>query len=468
MSVGARRPGPGGGEPATRAGDGAGGTDPILAALVGEGSPGAFVAAFRRMAAAAKDGPRYLREDTVEPVREAPRLPEDGPPASADDLARTVAITMNGGLGTTMGMRAPKALLPVAEGMTLLDIVLKRAESVGVMPLLMNSFATDRAVRAALGGREVAAFLQHRAPKLRRSDFTPVRVPGAPELEWCPPGHADLYTALAASGWLRRLLDRGFRVAFLSNVDNAAASPDPVVLGYFLESGAPFLMEIVRRDASDWKGGHIARRRADGRLVLRDTAQCAPEDEEAFRDPGRHSFFNTNNLWVRLDALAEALERGGGFLPLPTIVNPKTANPRDPRSTPVFHLEQTVGSAIELFEDAAVVEVPRGRFVPVKTTENLLVLRSDIYEINENGRVRAAKKPPPVALDAARYGFVSDLESRFPHGPPSLLACDRLRVTGDVRFGKRIACEGEVTIHGRPDRAAFIPDGERLTGTIRL
>lgn len=461
MSVGA--PGPGGGEGRV------GGADPVLAALVGAGSPGAFVAAFRRAVAAAKQGPRYLREDAVEPVREVPRLPEDGAPASADDLRRTVAITMNGGLGTTMGMRAPKALLAAADGMTLLDIALKRAGSVGVMSLLMNSFATDRAVRAALDGREVAAFSQHRAPKLRRSDFTPVRVPGAPELEWCPPGHADLYTALAASGWLRRLLDRGFRVAFLSNVDNVAASPDPVILGYFLGSGAPFLMEVVRRAASDRKGGHLARRRADRRLVLRETAQCAPEDEEAFRDPGRHPFFNANNLWVRLDALADALERGGGFLPLPTILNPKTANPRDPRSTPVFHLEQAAGSAIELFEGAEAVEVPRRRFVPVKTTEHLLLLRSDLYEIDEHGRVRAAKEPlPEVALDEKRYGFLSDLESRFPHGPPSLLACDRLRVTGDVRFGKRVACEGEVTIHGRPDRAAFIPDGERLTGVIRL
>ena len=439
----------------------------IEAALRHRGMSPAFRRGFLRSVMAA-GRPCRIPETAIEPVRDLPRFSEGGEPATPAERARTVAITLNGGLGTTMGMRAPKALLYATEGMTFLDIALRQAAAAGVRPVLMNSFATDAAVRGAIGDRDVRTFLQHEAPKLRREDLSPVRMPERPDLEWCPPGHGDLYTALGASGVLAELLDEGFRYAFVSNVDNVGGYPDPELLGGFVRSGAPFLMEVVRRAEDDWKGGHLARRRGDGRLLLRETAQCAPEDQDAFRDHERYCYFNANNLWLRLEALEEALDANQGFLPLPTIVNPKTADPRDPGSTPVFHLEQAAGAALEVFEGAGAVEAPRRRFAPVKTTENLLVLRSDIYAIDENGLVEPAREPPPVALDRARYGFISDLEARFPHGPPSLVACDRLRVEGDVRFGRRVACEGEVTILGRPDRPSQIPDGTRLRGVVRV
>ena len=440
----------------------------IEAVLRRRGMPAAFRRGFHASVRSALAGPCHLPESTIGPVTKLPEVGEPGAAASAGERARTVAITLNGGLGTTMGMRAPKALLYATEGLTFLDIALKQAQNAGVRPVLMNSFATDAPVREALGDRDVQSFRQHEAPKLRRADFAPVRVPDRPDLEWCPPGHGDLYTALGASGVLADLLDRGFRYAFVSNVDNVGGHPDPSLLAWFLRSGAPFLMEVVRRTSEDWKGGHLARRRSDGRLVLRETAQCAPGDRDAFRDHERYCYFNANNLWLRLAALEEALDRGGGFLPLPTIANPKTADPRDPESEPVCHLEQAAGTALEVFEGAQAVEVPRRRFAPVKTTENLLVLRSDIYAIDENGLVEPAREPPPVELDGERYRFISDLEARFPHGPPSLLACDRFQVSGDVRFGREVACEGEVTVVGRPDRPAVIPDGARLRGVVRV
>ncbi len=440
----------------------------IEASLRRRSMPAAFRRGFLRSVGAAARGPCHLGEAAIEPVTDLARIVPAGRTASAQECARTVAITLNGGLGTTMGMRAPKALLYATENMTFLDIALRQAEAAGVRSVLMNSFATDAAVRQAVGERDARSFLQHEAPKLRRRDFCPVQVPERPDLEWCPPGHGDLYTALGTSGVLKDLLDEGFRYAFVSNVDNVGGCPDPVLLAHFIGSGAPFLMEVVRRTAEDWKGGHLARRRSDGRMVLRETAQCAPEDRDAFRDHERYCYFNANNLWLRLEALRDALDHERGFLPLPTIVNPKTADPRDPASTEVFHLEQAAGTALEVFEGAQAVEVPRRRFAPVKTTENLLVLRSDIYAIDENGLVEPAREPPPVALDRERYRFISDLEARFPYGPPSLVACDRFQVSGDVRFGKQVACEGEVTVLGHRDRPSRIPDGARLRGVVRV
>ncbi len=96
----------------------------------------------------------------------------------------------------------------------------------------------------------------------------------------------------------------------------------------------PFLMEVVRGTEADRKGGHVARRRSDGRLVLRESAQTPPEDAESFRDFRRWRYYNTNNLWVDLDALARTLERSGGVLELPLIINRKTVDPRDPTRRP--------------------------------------------------------------------------------------------------------------------------------------
>ena len=429
--------------------------------------PPAFVRGFGRLLDSAASGPAFVREREIVPVKEVPRFSGSGEPASAAERKRTAAVILNGGLGTTMGMRAPKCLLRLASGMTFLDLALKQAESAGVRPLLMNSFATEAPVREALGNKRVGVFLQHLAPKLRRSDLHPVSIPENPALAWCPPGHGDLYTALGTSGMLEGLLAEGFRTLFVSNVDNAGGSPDPVLLRHFLRSGAPFLMEVVRRTRADWKGGHLARRRTDGRLILRETAQCSPEERSLFEDPGRYRFFNANNLWISLPALAAALEQTGGFLPLPVIVNPKTADPENPRSTPVYHLEQAAGTALEVFPDARAVEVPRSRFAPVKTTSDLLLLRSDAWRIEVDGRAKPVREPlPRVELDSAYYRFLADLEARFPEGSPSLATCSRLRVEGDVTFGGGVICEGEVIVKTRPGRPARISGGAFLQGEV--
>ena len=120
-------------------------------------------------------------------------------------------------------------------------------------------------------------------------------------------------------------------------------------------------------------------------------------------DVNRHSYFNTNNLWFRLDRLKEVLDAGGGILPLPMIVNRKTVNPRDKASAEVFQLETAMGAAIECFSNTGAIDVPRSRFAPVKTTEDLLALRSDAYEVTDDFRLQlkgaCAGVPPIVRLD---------------------------------------------------------------------
>ena len=255
----------------------------------------------------------------------------------------------------------------------------------------MNSFRTSADTMAALARYDELPveglpleFLQNKEPKLLAKDLAPASWPKDPDLEWCPPGHGDLYTALRGTGLLDRLLEAGYERVFVSNSDNLGAVPDARVAGWFAGTGAPFAIEAVRRTPSDRKGGHFARRKSDGRIVLRETAQTLPADQDALADLERHRFCSTNNLWFDLAAMKHALDVRDGILGLPLIRNVKTLDPGDKSTPEVIQIETAMGAAVEVFEGSRLIEVGRDRFVPVKTTNDLLVLRSDVYDIGED------------------------------------------------------------------------------------
>jgi UTP--glucose-1-phosphate uridylyltransferase len=397
-----------------------------------------------------------LPEADIEPVADLPRAADlpDPPDGGKDALGRTVMIKLNGGLGTSMGMTGAKSLLEVKDGLTFLDIIVRQTQQLGVPLALMNSFATSEETMGFLRERypdaDVREFLQNKEPKLLVDDLAPAEWPADPELEWAPPGHGDIYVALQASGMLRSLLDDGYEAAFVSNSDNLGAVLDPTLAAAFLNADAPFLMEVVPRTKADRKGGHLARRREDGRLVLRETAQTPEEDREALQDVGRHRYGNTNNLWVDLVALDRVLRERSGVLGLPMIVNRKTVDPSDQSSPEVFQLETAMGAAIEVFEGAEAIEVSRTRFAPVKTTNDLLVLRSDFYVLTEDVHVVPADGREPgslfVDLDPDHYKLLREFDARFPAGPPSLVRASRFVVRGDVTFGPDVAVEGETEL----------------------
>jgi len=419
-----------------------------------------------------------LREDEIDPVERIPdfdELPDAGQDSAV--LERAVVIKLNGGLGTSMGLTSAKSLLEIKDGLTFLDVIVRQVLAIRKvagprLPLvLMNSFATHDDTLAAierypeLAGDVPLAFVQNRFPKLLADQLTPVSWPANPSHEWAPPGHGDLYAAIVASGMLDSLLERGYRYAFVSNSDNLGATLEPRILSWFAELGAPFVMEVADRTAADRKGGHLARRR-DGQLVLRESAQTREEDTEAFQDVTRHRYFNTNNLWLDLRALDELLARRGGVLGLPMIVNRKTVDPAD-RSTPaVIQLEAAMGAAISVFEGSAALRVPKRRFAPVKTTDDLLVVRSDAYALAEDATVELApgrREAPVVELDPEFFKLLADFESRFRAGPPSLVDCERLRVRGDVTFGRGVMIRGDVAIDAAGG-ARRIEDGAVLCG----
>lgn len=402
-----------------------------------------------------------IAESTIEPIEPVSLADADvDEDAGARALRTTAVIKLNGGLGTSMGMDRAKSLLCVRRGLSFLDIIARqvlhlRTRYDAPLPLIfMNSFATSADTMAALAryaDLPVAGlpleFLQNKEPKLLESDLMPALYPKNPDLEWCPPGHGDLYTALRGTGLLDQLIAAGYERVFVSNSDNLGAVPDPAIAGWFATCGAPFAIEAVRRTASDRKGGHFARRRTDGRIVLRETAQTAPADLAALADLERHRYCSTNNLWFDLAAMKQALDVREGILGLPLIRNVKTLDPADAKTPKVVQVETAMGAAIEVFEGAALVEVGRDRFVPVKTTNDLLVLRSDVYDIGTDFVLdQTSPEIPFVELDAAFYQLVGDFDKRFPEGAPSMRQATALTVGGDWTFGRGVQVHGEVSL----------------------
>jgi UTP--glucose-1-phosphate uridylyltransferase len=446
----------------------------VVAKAEAGGIHGAELAALRRrLRQLGEPQAGLLPSEVLEPLADLPHLdelPEPPPDQARDVLGQLVIVKLNGGLGTSMGLAGPKSLLEIKPGTNFLDVVatqvLALREQYGArLPLiLLNSAVTrDPSLKVLRRYQDLSVpgvpldFLQGREPKIRADDFRPVEWPDDPELEWCPPGHGDIYPALAASGTLDALLGAGLRYAFVSNSDNLGALADVRIAAWLAAQQVPFALEAVRGTPADRKGGHLAR--YQGRLVLRETAQV-PDDDASFTDVDRWRWYNTNNIWIDLCALKDLQAADPAAPDLPLIVNRKTVDPRDPESTPVIQLESAMGAAIGSVPGARAIQVPRSRFAPVKTTDDLLLLRSDAYQLTDHGQMRPVfdGPEPVVTLDENYYKLLPDFERRFPAGAPSLRRCHRFEVEGDVTFGTDTVAVREVRVTG----PRHVPDGAVL------
>jgi UTP--glucose-1-phosphate uridylyltransferase len=385
---------------------------------------------------------------------------------------KSVIIKLNGGLGTSMGLSSAKSLLKVKNGYSFLDIIAKQAIASKIPLVLMNSFNTQKDSLKVLKkypelqNRIPLDFLQAKIPKINVNNHEPATHNENPNLEWCPPGHGEIYPALVTSGMLNILLENNIEYAFISNSDNLGAVMDFRILGYFAKNNFPFLMEVANRTAADKKGGHLAKLK-NGQFILRESAQCPDEDINEFQNINKHKFFNTNNIWVNLKALKEILSEKDNILGLPMIVNKKTVNPKDANSDKVYQLETAMGSAISVFKGATALAVPRTRFAPVKTTEDLLSVRSDNYILTDDYKIipnpERKLKPIVISLDSKYYKLVDDMTERFPE-VPSLIECEDLKIIGDYSFGKNVKLIGKVELKNDNEHQIKIEDGKVVVG----
>ena len=415
-----------------------------------------------------------ISENDINPVESLPDIetfPTELRKEGKSALPYTVLLKLNGGLGTGMGLNRAKSSLIVKDDFTFLDIIANQAICTGTSLVLMNSFAThDESLdilkqHSKLRNDIPHGFIQHKVPKITQDDLSPAVYAKDTSLEWCPPGHGDIFTALVTSGMLNKLLEAGYKYAFISNADNLGAVIDELILGYFVENQLPFMMEVADRTPADRKGGHLARA-SDGRLILREFAQCPISDKESFQDTSVYKFFNTNSIWINLPDLQKIMTEKNNILDLPMICNCKTVEPRDATSTPVFQLETAMGAAISVFKGASAVRAPRSRFSPVKTTDDLLAVRSDAYVMTDEFRIitNPDRKLGQIIidLDPVYYKMIDQLESRFPFNLPSLVDCEELSVKGDILFGKDVTIKGKVHLVNNSSSQIKIEDNKTI------
>lgn len=422
-----------------------------------------------------------IREKDITPLRNVPTFQEVRRTMDMDfalqAFSKTAFLKLNGGLGTSMGLEQAKSLLPVrrhkARPMRFLDIILgqvvaaRKRFDVPLPLTLMNSFRTSAdSLQAVRDNNQFTQtnvpleILQHSEPKIIAETGEPVSYPDNPDLEWCPLGHGDLFSVLWESHLLDTLEEQGIEYLFISNSDNLGARPSRTLAGHFAQSGSPFMIEVAQRTEADRKGGHIVVDSKTGNLLLREMTQVHPEDEASATSIDKHPYFNTNSIWVRVDALKSKLEEYHGILPLPVIINDKTVDPTDPQTQPVIQLETAMGAAASLFEGATCVQVDRMRFLPVKTTEDLFIMRSDRFHLTDSYEMEDGNYIfPNVSLDPKFYKNIADFDSRFPYGVPKLAAANSVSIQGDWTFGRDVAFFADTRLEDQ-NKPSYVPNGQ--------
>ncbi|CAE6420606.1 unnamed protein product [Rhizoctonia solani] len=393
-------------------------------------------------------------------------------------LDKLVVLKLNGGLGTTMGLAGtPKSAIEVREGMTFLDLSVRQIEhlnekyKVNVPLILMNSFNTDDETQRIIQkyanhNIQILTFNQSRFPRVGRESNLPVpRSATSDKSQWYPPGHGDIFDALKNSGLLDKLIAAGKEYIFVSNADNLGADVDLRILKVFAEGRKEgpidYLMELTDKTRADVKGGTIID--YDGHIRLLEVAQVPSEHVEDFKSVTKFKIFNTNNLWMNLQAIKNWMSQGNlgdeddG---LDIIVNPKVADD----GQPVIQLETAIGAAIRHFSGACGINVPRSRFLPVKSCSDLLLITSDLYSL-EHGKLvmnpnRQFGQTPVVKL-GDNFKKIANFQKRF-RTIPNILELDHLTVAGDVWFGRKVTLRGTVIIVANEGSRIDLPDGSIL------
>jgi len=395
---------------------------------------------------------------------------------------KLVVLKLNGGLGTSMGCKGPKSVIEVTNQKTFLDMTVKQIEylnrntgSSKVPLVLMNSFNTHsdtlKIVRKYkdLEGIIIEQFNQSKYPRISQDSMLPLLQDAFGNLDdWYPPGHGDLYPAFARSGLLDKFINEGREWLFVSNIDNLAATVDFKILKHAVETNSDFIMEVTDKTRADIKGGTLIKYR-DTPLKLLEIAQVPKEHVPDFTSIKKFKIFNTNNLWVNLKALKEVVT-GNTLDKVDIIPNPKVTG-----GVRVLQLETAAGAAIACFKKPLSINVPRSRFLPVKSTSDLFIIQSDLFTVTHGtlqmSHLRSFPSPPIVKL-GTYFKNVADYQNRIA-GRPNLLELDQLTISGDVSLGRGVVLKGTVIIVATEGNRIDIPDGSILedqvvTGSLRL
>lgn len=405
----------------------------------------------------------------IVPYAELPPVPDAEKGSYLDKL---VVLKLNGGLGTTMGCVGPKSAIEVHSKYTFLDLTVQQIEYLNkkhcsnVPLVLMNSFNTHKMTQKILRKYQnhklqIETFNQSRYPRIFRETLLPLPddINGTLE-DWYPPGHGDVFPALVNSGLLDKFLAEGKEYIFISNVDNLGATVDVNILKHMVQTNNEFIMEVTDKTRADIKGGTLID--YEGKPKLLEIAQVPENKVDEFKSIKKFKIFNTNNLWIRLDAIKRLID-SKVLEDMDIIQNQKSVN-----GASVIQLERAAGAAMQYFQQAQGVNVPRSRFLPVKSCSDLFVVQSNLYSLSNGSLVmnpaRQFTTVPFVKL-GEHFNKVDQYKKRF-KGIPDMLELDHLTVSGDVTFGAGVALAGTVIIVANHGSRIDIPDGAVLENKV--
>ncbi|XP_072164135.1 UTP--glucose-1-phosphate uridylyltransferase-like isoform X1 [Diadema setosum] len=440
----------------------------------------AFQRLFAQFLEEASSGPAVEWDDIQPPPGDAViaynQLPNSDPAMAKEYLDKLVVIKLNGGLGTSMGCTGPKSVISVRNELTFLDLTVRQIENLNktygcsVPLVLMNSFNTDEDTRKVLRkygtmNVDIHTFMQSRYPRINKESLLPIAkdssMSGNNLENWYPPGHGDIYESFYNSGLLDQFIRQGKEYLFLANIDNQGATVDLRILTLLMnEKNREMVMEVTDKTRADVKGGTLIQ--YHNKLRLLEIAQVPKWHVDEFKSVTKFKIFNTNNLWIKLDAIKRVVENNS--LSMEVIVNNKTLDD----GLNVIQLERAVGAAMKNFDNPLGINVPRSRFLPVKKTQDLLLIMSNLYTLKSGTLMMSPLRQfptTPIIKLGTHFDKVRDFLKRFA-SIPNLLELDHLTVSGDVTFGKGVVLKGTVIIIANHGERIDIPPGALLENKI--
>ncbi|KYQ93226.1 UDP-glucose pyrophosphorylase [Tieghemostelium lacteum] len=390
-------------------------------------------------------------------------------------LSKLVVIKLNGGLGTRMGCKGAKSSIELAPGISFLDMTVAHIEQmnqdydVDIPLVIMNSFKTDSETTKTIEKYKthrvtIKTFCQSKFPKMYKDTLNLVPKPNTPlnAKEWYPPGSGDVFRSLQRSGLFDELLAAGKEYIFISNIENLGAIVDVQLLNHIHLQKIEFGIEVTNRISTDSTGGILMSYR--DKLHLLELSQVKADKLKIFKD---FKYWNTNNIWVNMKSTQALLK--ADKLSLDWIVAYPTEN-----HTQLVQLETPAGMGIQCFENSCAIFVPRDRYRPIKSTSQLLLAQSNLFQF-DHGQVKLSSKRDgdvPLVKLGEEFQSISDYEKRF-KSIPDIIELDHLTVSGDVYFGSKVTLKGTVIIVANHGERIDIPDGvtlenKVLSGTLRI
>ncbi|HUX00013.1 MAG: UDPGP type 1 family protein [Phycisphaerae bacterium] len=438
----------------------------------------------------------HIRPDRGPPRRVTFRLPDDLEPApfiplpTTDierrrharmrDLGETVlasgraaALTVAGGQGTRLGYEGPKGAFPVGpvSGRTLFQVfaegilAARRAHGAAIPWYIMTSRANDRETRDF--------FEAHNFFNLPRSDvrfFTQGMMPAVDfegrllladrdQLAWSPDGHGGTLRALARTGMLADMRNRGIEHISYFQVDNPLVPPlDPVFLGFHADASSDMSSKMARkRDAHEklghfcLAGGPCSREHLSlqgGRLVVVEYSDMPDELAEA-RGPEGRLRFEAGSIAIHMLArtfVERTTTSPGSALPFHRADKKISCvdadgRPRKPAKPNGVKFEMFIFDALPMAQNPVVLEIERLReFSPVKNSsgeDSPATAQRDMVRLAAEWLEDAGARVPRGADGEPKHKVeISALAARSPEELKDLVRRRSLRsVAGDLYLG---------------------------------